>query len=98
MPNIKRAKEILKKTATEERIIELDWSDNPDLATGETLSSVGTPTCSPTGLTITDATVSGTTCQMKITGGTANTSYIVAALVTTTNAQKLLGEIMVKVY
>jgi len=98
MPGVKRASEILQMTADEVRIVEYDWSDNNDLATGETFSSIAVPTVSPVGsLAAINQAVSGTAATVTVQGGTDYQDYTVNVIVTTNTGQKLEGEILVKV-
>ena len=94
---IKRSGQILQKTPDETRSVILDWTGNPDIASGETLASVDTPTVSPSGLTASGEAVSGTEAQVTVSGGTANTDYAVTLTCTTSASQILVGEVLVEV-
>jgi hypothetical protein len=94
---VKRSFKILQKTPDETRKIVLDWTGNDDLASGETLASVDTPTVSPSGLTASGEAVSDAQAQVTLSGGTANTDYAVTLSCTTTESQILEGEVLVHV-
>ena len=94
---IKRSGQILQKTAGETRSIIMDWTGNADLASDETLASVGSPDVSPSGLTASGEAVSGTEAQVTVSGGTANTDYAVTLTCTTSASQILVGEVLVEV-
>ena len=94
---IKEANEILEITPNETRVIDFDWSDNNDLATGETISSADSCSISPAG-SLADSNL-GTNgdyaIQVTLSGGTAETDYVVTVLGTTSNSQVIEGKVIV---
>ena len=80
---VKTAPEIILKNENETRIINFDWSESNDLASGETLSSVtGTPVAAPVTsptLAVTSPSVSGTIGQVTLGAGKAEQSFTGAA-------------------
>ena len=95
--HIKRSRQVLEKTPSEIRIVVLDWTDDEVFGTGEIFTGTPSTSSTPTGLTISNASVSDQQIQIKITGGTANTDYQVNVTSGTTNNQTLEGELLVRV-
>ena len=94
MAELKLAPEIVEMAIGEERIVNFSFAGSEDLATGETISSIATPDVTPVTdpvLTVADNGVSGTTAQVKISGGVAGTKYIVRILATSSSSQKIVG-------
>jgi hypothetical protein len=89
-----QAPEVVTKTAYEERFFEFDWSKR--LAATETMSD---PTIAvlPTDPTPGVPIVSTTNVQVKLTGGTVNTTYQITCKVNTSTGQKLEGTGILKI-
>jgi len=62
------------------------------LCSGDDLASVTSITSSPTGLTISAGSISGTEVQFNISGGTDDTTYHIEVIVVTTGAETLEGD------
>jgi hypothetical protein len=67
------------------------------LADGDSIASITSVTGTPTGLTIEDEAIAGTTVTFTISGGTDGTTYAVEALVATTDGEILEGDGWLKV-
>lgn len=83
----------LYKYPEETRTYSFDFSNQVEIAGGETLSD-GTATVTyistgDVGLTIGDATVSGTTVLAEISGGVLGTTYVVVAVVDTSGGSTI---------
>jgi len=78
------------KQPSESRLYTMEFA--PNLAAGETVTSVSSCTASPAGLTLTGAAASGTKATVRISGGTADTTYKVTFVVITSASNTLEGE------
>lgn len=82
------------KLVGESRLYDLDFTDQKEIVAGETLTGTPTVTAAPSGLTISSPPVIGGAnkkVQVRISGGTANTTYSVLCTVTTTGGNTLQG-------
>jgi hypothetical protein len=74
---------VLVKRAAESRTYTMDFSQQPEIAGGQVLSSVVSVAASPAGLTVGTGTISGSTVQVTLSGGTDGVLYQVSFTVTT---------------
>jgi hypothetical protein len=89
--------EVLLKTPGEVRKIDIDYTDHPDLASGETIDSIQSSGVTPSGLTIDGTAVSTPIAQVTLSAGTAGIEYTLTVLVNTSDGQKLESVVMVEV-
>lgn len=87
---------LLTKQPAESRLYDFEFAGK--MATAETISTVGTPTATPTGLTVGATSSSGTIAQVRLSGGTTATEYLVTVTVTTSlsNTLELEGRLWVE--
>ena len=83
------APEIATKAAAEVQIILADFSERLD--SGDTITSINSVTVAPTGPTIISSVKNSasTGVLVKLSGGTANTTYTVTTTITTTGGETL---------
>jgi len=90
----KRAPEVLAKTTWEQKFYNFEFSD--ELETGEAITGASASVV-PTGPTLASATYSGSVAQVKISGGTANTTYEVTMQITTDAGESIQGSGLLEV-
>jgi hypothetical protein len=73
----------LTKQPAESRLFDFDFSGK--MATGATITAVVSVVATPTGLTVGDTTFSGQIAQVRLSGGTDQTEYLVTGKVTTSD-------------
>lgn len=78
------------KQPGESRLYSMEFAAN--LAAGETIATVDSVTASPSGLTIGSPVANGTKADVRISGGTAPTTYKVTFTVTTSASNILEAE------
>ena len=94
---IKLAPEIIRKTPAETIKRDAVFPE-ADFGTGETISSVATPSVSPAGLTLGGFTHdSNRTVEVACSGGSEDTLYTISFEATTSASQVLEGEVRVLV-
>ena len=81
------------KLVGESRLYDLDFTDQKEIAAGETLTGTPTVTATPSGLTVGVPVLGGANkkVQVQISGGTANTAYLVLCTVGTNGGNTLQG-------
>ncbi len=80
----------LVKQPAESRLFSMEFKNL--LATGETISTVVSVLATPSGLTISGETISGTEVQFRIAGGADAQIYRVETTITTNQANTLEGD------
>ncbi len=83
--------ETLKKRAGERRTYDMDFSLQPEMVEGETITTLDTVTSVPADLTISGLSQSDKHAQAVIEGGVPGTSYHVIYTVTTNLGSRLVG-------
>lgn len=84
----KQAEEVLEKTAYEVKYYVFNFAD--EMETGETITSQSV-TCSPSGLTIATPVGINQYVQVKLSGGTAGTAYLLKCRITTNVGETIDG-------
>lgn len=87
---------ILTKQPSENILYDFEFADK--MATAETVASVVSVTATPTGLTVGATAFSGTIAQVRLSGGTTGTEYLVTCKITTSlsNALEMEGRLWVE--
>lgn len=89
----------LKKIAAESRQYDFDFTNQVEIAAGQTLTGTPTVTSSPSGLTLTGPVLDSTNkkAQVTISGGTVNETYEVTCTVGTSGGATLVacGELLI---
>lgn len=87
---------LLTKQPAESRLYDFEFAGK--MATGETISTVASATATPAGLTVGATSSSGTIAQVRLSGGTTATEYVVTVTVTTnlSNTLELEGRLWVE--
>lgn len=81
---------VIIKQPSEVKFYAIDFAN--DIGSGDSLTSVTSVTVTPTGPTITEETISGTTVTFTIDGGTHETMYLIEAIAVTTDGETLEGD------
>lgn len=90
----KRAPEVLGKVPWEQKFYNFEFAD--ELETGEAITGA-TASVLPSGPTLASETYNGTIAQVKISGGTAGTTYEVTMKITTDAGESIQGSGLLEV-
>lgn len=83
----------LQKLVGESRLYDFDFTDQAEIEGGETLTGTPTVTATPAGLTLGSPVIGGASkkVQVRISAGTANTTYSLTCTVATSGGNTLQG-------
>lgn len=80
----------LAKPASSNRLYDFDFSEAVEILEEEQTISSATVTSTPSGLTVGDDVISGATVQVRVSGGTAGTTYALVCAATLSDGSTIL--------